>query len=107
MTDLRAIIANATPGPWSCPDDKVYRRLFPDAGALPGIIVVHADNTVECIAEAPNAAFISTFDPTLVSALLDVVEAAEGANEWDGSDPATWPRLTAALSTYRAAKETP
>lgn len=67
MGDLRAIVAAATHAPWKYDgEDAGYHTVY-----APNAFVVAdcADN-----AEA-DARYISTFDPDLVSGLIDVVEA--------------------------------
>ena len=69
LARLRAIAQAATDGPWTESQGVAGRvlRMFPS-----GPVVV-----AECGAFFENAEHIATFDPVLVAAMLDVVEAAE------------------------------
>lgn len=95
---IRAIAQAATPGPWKWQDSETdvdldgYDREYIDAtadgfgrpslrtawvreteyvGAIPEFIIGYAEEV-----SGPDAQHIATFDPLLVTAMLDVVEAA-------------------------------
>ncbi len=84
---LRKIVAKATPGPWSLPDKTVQESpqdwLYCDYlwTAHGGILSEYKHKTG---APKPDWEYIATFNPALVSRLLDVVEAAVKAQpgEW-------------------------
>jgi len=69
---LRHIVrAQTTPGPWR-QDDRRHKEHFVWA-EVSGVMV----DVAECLWAPEDAEHIATFDPVLVDAMLDVIEAAE------------------------------
>jgi hypothetical protein len=79
LDKLRAIAEAATPGPWT----KV-ERLMPRGGTA--LHVVDREDIIVANAKPGNAAFIATFSPPTVLALMDVVEAASVGHWFPGHD---------------------
>ncbi len=80
IEQLREICGKATPGPWSLPDKTVQESpqdwLYCDYlwTAHGGILSEYKHKTG---APKPDWEYIATFNPALVSKLLDVVEAGD------------------------------
>jgi len=94
ISRARAIAAAATPGPWGADsigyaEDDV--RVQVTCGAWDLALIDESappelrDTSVE--QRIADAAHVATFDPPTVSAMLDVIEAAEGWFEDDDQTP--------------------
>ena len=81
LAKARAIAAAATPGPWGAADGGSFGGWW---------ISLNGDPSNVTIAAVPlklaDADHIARFDPQTVTAMLDVIEAAEG---WLGDDDQT------------------
>lgn len=95
MDELRKIVNEATPGPWKRDGrEGLTRFVYTEFDA-------HLDDPGADIAKVlyhdPDADFIATFDPQVVEALLDVVEGAYTALEYDDTED-----LQAAVNAFDA-----
>lgn len=108
IEELRKIVAAATPGPWVTPewDDGVWTEPRAEKS---GCICKLDCSCVQNPNKDPDAQFITTFSPSLVARLLDVVEAAQYAayepGVLDGTDEPgviVSPGLKAVRDTLRA-----
>ena len=92
---LRVVAEGATPGPWEV--DRFFWKIGSTRG-MPDefwVSVEAAGSVIACMPEEapasePNAAHIAEFDPPTVLALLDRLQAAEGAVERVRALAATW-----------------
>lgn len=86
LQKLREVCEAATPGPWvHWPGNSVYASRFPapDDEADTDTIdewFEQARSLSYGDIDKPNAEFIATFDPQLVSRLLDVAEAVDNTD---------------------------
>ena len=92
LANARAIAAAATPGPWGAADGGSFGGWW---------ISLNGDPSNVTIAAVPiklaDADHIARFDPPTVSAMLDVIEAAEVVSH-ENSPAELWDRLDAALA---------
>ena len=95
ISELRKIAAAATPGPWGAADGGSFGGWW---------ISLNGDPSNVTIAAVPiklaDADHIARFDPPAVSAMLDVIEAAEVVSH-ENSPAELWDRLDSALARFR------
>jgi len=95
ISELRKIAAAATPGPWGAADGGSFGGWW---------ISLDGDPSNVTIAAVPiklaDADHIARFDPPAVSAMLDVIEAAEVVSN-ENSPAELWDRLDSALARFR------
>ena len=106
LTDrLRDIADQATPGPWKQDDrEGLEYYVFAEVDPFPGGVDV-----AKCVwGLEDDAVYVSTFDPVLVGAMLDVIDAADRLAQktaWpvglDGLDYAVLSALDVALARFR------
>ena len=79
LTDrLRQVARNASPGPWSYDAAEVVAEgAYNIAEGKPWYVVEVYDNGESGVQDGDDGRYIATFDPVLVSAMLDVIDAAE------------------------------
>ena len=81
LTDrLRQVAGQATPGPWLPKDNRgdIYSA---DGRYICDTLIEMAQETGLGEVAKADAEHIATFDPVLVGAMLDVIDAAEQVNE--------------------------
>ena len=90
LTDrLRQVARNASPGPWSYDAAEVVAEgAYNIAEGKPWYVVEVYDNGESGVQGGDDGRYIETFDPVLVSAMLDVIDAADAfdrisCEEWD------------------------
>ena len=95
ISELRKTAAAATPGPWGAADGGSFGGWW---------ISLDGDPSNVTIAAVPiklaDADHIARFDPPAVSAMLDVIEAAEVVSH-ENSPAELWDRLDSALARFR------
>ena len=95
LSKARAALANVTPGPWGAADGGSFGGWW---------ISLNGDPSNVTIAAVPiklaDADHIARFDPPAVSAMLDVIEAAEVVSH-ENSPAELWDRLDSALARFR------
>ena len=104
MTDrLRQVAGQATPGPWEL---DLGRWLVTDHPSMHRRTLEHVDGSGW--QHDGDLEYVSTFDPVLVSALLEVIDAAEKLTdemrELVYDDPPTewaWDKLDERLARFR------
>ena len=90
LTDrLRQVAGQATPGPWL--NNNAPWRVYGTLGTIDPIVADTNDTL--------DTRHIATFDPVLVGAMLDVIDAAEAAVYED--DDATYVALRDVLARFR------
>ena len=79
LTDrLRQVARNASPGPWSYDAAEVVAEgAYNIAEGKPWYVVEVYDNGESGVQGGDDGRYIETFDPVLVGAMLDVIDAAE------------------------------
>lgn len=89
LSDLKKIAEAATPGKWTVDHpghgercEPAYLRLPAESGSYEVIV----DHRRDYSDPAPDARFISTFNPEMVKRLLAVVEVAEAFTDYDYED---------------------
>lgn len=88
---MRDIIQQASPGPWS---DPAYDDYPGDTGwwvhsGIQGAATEHAvivTNSSWTERAYENAKYIATFDPHMVEAMCDVIDASSELEGWNGWD---------------------
>ncbi len=79
--DLRRLAAAATPGPWLLTNDDDYGADIISAHPDHTYVAVDHEGLLPCVRSAADAAYIAAASPDVVTALLDRVDALEGAIE--------------------------
>ena len=78
LTNLRAIVAAATPGPWLAESKNVHAgQICSLQGDDDGWMEVWSEHWMQGKSQNANAAYIATFNPELIAKLLDLWEAAD------------------------------
>ncbi len=111
LDKLRAIVDAATPGKWSWRGGSLKGPFVDEESDYYGtnnvVAVNYAAQCPHLDVKGCNAAFITTFNPTVVKAMLDVIEAAAKyprcGLEFDGS----WELLLFSLAALEEAIKAP